>query len=73
MVHPGDATSLAGALAAARRGLIVPWLIGPEAKIRALAEQAGLDLGNARIEAVEQFTLPPPAPPSWSPRPGRGC
>lgn len=53
VVHPCDATSLAGALAAARRGLIVPWLIGPEAKIRALAEQAGLDLGNARIEAVE--------------------
>ena len=53
VVHPCDATSLAGALAAARRGLIVPWLIGPEAKIRALAEQAGLDLGDARIEAVE--------------------
>ncbi|WP_037484125.1 bifunctional enoyl-CoA hydratase/phosphate acetyltransferase [Sphaerotilus natans] len=53
VVHPCDATSLAGALAAARRGLIVPWLIGPEAKIRAVAEQAGLDLGDARIEAVE--------------------
>lgn len=53
VVHPCDATSLAGALAAARRGLIVPWLIGPEARIRAVAEQAGLDLGDARIEAVE--------------------
>ncbi|MGR6807728.1 bifunctional enoyl-CoA hydratase/phosphate acetyltransferase [Sphaerotilus natans] len=53
VVHPCDATSLAGALAAARRGLIVPWLIGPEAKIRAVAAQAGLDLGDARIEAVE--------------------
>ena len=53
VVHPCDATSLAGALAAARRGLVVPWLIGPEAKIRAVADQAGLDLGGLRIEAVE--------------------
>jgi phosphate acetyltransferase len=52
VVHPCDANSLASALSAARRGLIVPWLIGPEAKIRAVAEQAGLDLADARIEAV---------------------
>ncbi|MFM2059371.1 MAG: hypothetical protein RLY71_3756, partial [Pseudomonadota bacterium] len=52
VVHPCDETSLAGAMAAARRGLIAPWLIGPEAKIRALADQLGIDLSSARIESV---------------------
>ena len=53
VVHPCDEASLAGAMAAARRGLIVPWLIGPEARIRAVAAGLGLDLAGVRIEAVE--------------------
>ncbi len=53
VVHPCDEASLAGAMAAARRGLIVPWLIGPEARIRAVAAELGLDLTGVRIEAVE--------------------
>ncbi|MEN9482382.1 bifunctional enoyl-CoA hydratase/phosphate acetyltransferase [Sphaerotilus montanus] len=53
VVHPCDEASLAGAMAAARRGLIVPWLIGPEARIRAVAAGLGLDLTGVRIEAVE--------------------
>ncbi|MBA4342901.1 MAG: enoyl-CoA hydratase [Methylibium sp.] len=52
VVHPCDLESLQGALMAAERGLIAPWLIGPEHRIRALAEQHGLDLSRARIEAV---------------------
>ena len=52
VVHPCDADSLAGALDAARRGLIVPVLIGPEARIRRVAEEAGLDLGGAEIVSV---------------------
>ncbi len=52
VVHPCDLESLQGALMAAERGLIAPWLIGPEQRIRALAEQHGLDLSTARIEAV---------------------
>jgi phosphate acetyltransferase len=52
VVHPCDETSLAGAMAAARRGLIEPWLIGPEAKIRSLAATLGLDLSGAHIESV---------------------
>ncbi len=52
VVHPCDLESLQGALMAAERGLIEPWLIGPEQRIRALAEQHGLDLSMARIEAV---------------------
>lgn len=53
VVHPCDEASLAGAMAAARRGLIEPWLIGPEARIRAVAAELGLDLTGVRIEAVE--------------------
>jgi phosphate acetyltransferase len=53
VVHPCDEASLAGAMAAARRGLIVPWLIGPEARIRAVAAGLGLDLTGVHIEAVE--------------------
>jgi phosphate acetyltransferase len=53
VVHPCDATSLAGAMAAASRGLIEPWLVGPEARIRAVAAELGLDLSGAHIESVE--------------------
>ena len=53
VVHPCDATSLSGAMAAAARGLIVPILIGPEARIRAVAEELDLDLTGVHIESVE--------------------
>jgi phosphotransacetylase/acyl dehydratase len=51
VVHPCDRESLTGAIEAARRGLIVPILVGPEAKIRATAQAAGLDLTGYRIVA----------------------
>jgi phosphate acetyltransferase len=51
VVHPVDAVSLLGAVEAAREGLIVPTLIGPEHRIRAAAEQAGIDLGALKIVA----------------------
>jgi len=44
VVHPCHAGVLEGALRAAHAGLIVPQLIGPIERIRATAEQAGLDL-----------------------------
>jgi len=44
VVHPCDEPSLQGALEAAARGLIQPVLVGPEARIRDLAEACGLDL-----------------------------
>ncbi|MCK6426310.1 MAG: bifunctional enoyl-CoA hydratase/phosphate acetyltransferase [Burkholderiaceae bacterium] len=53
VVHPCDATSLAGAMSAADRGLIVPILIGPEARIRAVAAEIGVDLTGVHIESVE--------------------
>jgi phosphotransacetylase/acyl dehydratase len=49
VVHPCDRDSLLGAVESAKRGLIVPVLIGPEAKIRATAAEAGVDLTPYRI------------------------
>lgn len=53
VVHPCDAGSLSGALDAARHGLIVPVLVGPEARIRAVAAEAELDLDGVEILGVE--------------------
>jgi len=53
VVHPCDHDSLVGPIEAARRGLIVPVLIGPEAKIRAVAQSAGVDLGPYQVVGVE--------------------
>lgn len=52
VVHPCDAGSLSGAMDAARLGLIVPMLIGPEARLRKVAEEAGIDLQGAEIVPV---------------------
>jgi len=52
IVHPCDRESLLGALEAAREGLIYPILVGPEAKIRAVADKEGFTLGNTRIVDV---------------------
>lgn len=53
VVHPVDANSLGGAVAAAQAGLIVPILIGPEHKIRAAADQAKLDISPYQLIATE--------------------
>ncbi|MEN9829372.1 MAG: hypothetical protein RLZZ409_110 [Pseudomonadota bacterium] len=52
VVHPCDADSLRGAIEAAQQNLIVPILIGPEAKIRATAESEGIDLTGLQILAA---------------------
>jgi phosphotransacetylase/acyl dehydratase len=52
VAHPCDRDSLLGPLEAARRGIITPVLVGPEAKIRAVAAAAGADLSNIAIVAV---------------------
>ncbi|MDD5334541.1 MAG: bifunctional enoyl-CoA hydratase/phosphate acetyltransferase [Rhodoferax sp.] len=52
VVHPCDAGSLSGAMDAARYGLIVPLLIGPEVRLRHLAEQSGIDLTGVEIISV---------------------
>ena len=53
VVHPVDTPSLLGAVEAARVNLIVPVLVGPEAKIRAAAAQAQLDLSPYEIVSTE--------------------
>ena len=49
VAHPCDASSLEGAMQAAKMGLIVPFLVGPAARIRAVAEKSGIDLGGVEI------------------------
>jgi phosphate acetyltransferase/phosphate butyryltransferase len=49
VAHPCDGPSLEGAVLAARHGLIAPILVGPEARIRAAAEGAGLDIGGFEL------------------------
>jgi phosphate acetyltransferase len=49
VVHPCDAPSLQGALAAGENRLIVPTLIGPRRKIESVAEAAGLGLEGVEI------------------------
>ena len=53
VVHPCDRDSLCGPIEAARLGLIAPVLVGPEARIRAVAEAAGIDLTPYRIVPTE--------------------
>lgn len=53
VVHPCDASALRGALEAARHGMITPVLVGPQAKIQAVAQAEGLDLSGHRIVDTE--------------------
>jgi phosphate acetyltransferase len=53
VVHPCDAGSLSGAMDAASHGLIKPVLIGPEGRIRRVADEANINLGGAEIISVE--------------------
>lgn len=52
VVAPEEPTALAGAIAAARAGLIQPVLVGSAAAIRATAATCGLSLDNVVIEDV---------------------
>ena len=49
VAHPCDESSLRGAVDAARLKLIAPILVGPKARIAALAQQHALDLGDIPI------------------------
>src|SRR5689334_18071622 len=51
VAHPCDASSLEGAVEAARAGIIAPILVGPRHKIEAAAREAGPDV--ARLELVD--------------------
>ena len=49
VAHPCDETSLRGAVEAAEAKIIKPVLVGPEARIRALAASFGLDLTGLQL------------------------
>ena len=49
VVHPCEKTALEGALEAGQKGLITPILVGPSAKIEAVAKSSGIDLHQVQI------------------------
>jgi phosphate acetyltransferase len=49
VVHPCDAASLQGTLDAADQGLISPVLVGPSARIQAMAAELGLSLDGVQL------------------------
>src|SRR6476659_4596064 len=49
VAHPCEATALQGAVDAAKRGLIVPLLVGPKDSIAQTAKSANIDLGKLEI------------------------
>jgi phosphate acetyltransferase len=53
IVHPCNQVSLESAIEATRLGLISPTLVGPEARIRAVAQKAGLDIRGMPIVDTE--------------------
>src|ERR1700704_944574 len=52
VVHPCDETSLRGAVEGAELGIIIPVLVGPRAKIAAVAAANGIDIGRFEIVDV---------------------
>jgi phosphotransacetylase/acyl dehydratase len=53
VVHPVDVFSLSGAVEAAQMGIIEPILVGPEHKIRKIAEDAHIDLDSYVIFSTQ--------------------
>ncbi len=52
VVHPCDESSLLGAIEAAKLGIIEPVLVGPSAKITAVAREHGIDIGEYKVVDV---------------------
>lgn len=52
VAHPCDAASLGAVVEMAAAGLVVPILVGPQAKLRAVAAASSLDIGAFRIVDV---------------------
>jgi phosphotransacetylase/acyl dehydratase len=53
VAHPCDESSLQGAVEAAEAGIIIPILVGPGDKIRAVADKLGIDLRPYELVAAE--------------------
>jgi phosphate acetyltransferase len=56
VAHPCEATALAGAVEAAKLGLIVPLLVGPAARIAETAASAGIELDDLEVIDVPHST-----------------
>jgi phosphate acetyltransferase len=52
VAHPCEATALDGAVEAAQKGLIAPYLVGPATKIEEIADSIKIDLGDLPIVDV---------------------
>ena len=64
VAYPCEETALAGALEAARLGLLMPLLVGPASTIADVARKAGLSLGDTRIVDVPASRAASRAPDS---------
>ena len=53
IVHPCSRAAILGAVEVRDEGLLEPLLIGPEARIRACADEAGVSIDGMRIENTE--------------------
>jgi len=53
VAHPCEETALSGAIEAAEHGLITPILVGPSAKIAAIAKSAKVDLAGIEVVDVD--------------------
>ncbi|MEO5565973.1 MAG: enoyl-CoA hydratase, partial [Luteimonas sp.] len=53
VVHPVKANAIESAFDAAAEGLIEPVLVGPRARIRAAADEAGVDIRQWTLHDVE--------------------
>ena len=70
VVHPCDETSLRGCVEAGQAGIIIPILVGPAAKIKAVGQAYRLDVERYEIVDTENLeaasaakaTQGPPAP-----------
>lgn len=49
VAHPCDTSPLSAAVEAGRLGLFKPVLVGPQSRIRAVAEEAGLDISDIEV------------------------
>ena len=49
VAHPCDESSLAAAVQAGQQGLMLPILVGPRARIQALADKIGLDISGLEL------------------------
>ena len=58
IAHPCDESSLKGAVEAAELGLLKPILVGPRARILALAEEFQLDISDIKlVDAPHSLSL----------------